>query len=135
MARTSLATALANFHPRLADHYLHPTPQASWIWQHWPSANDPLPEVFAERLSGFEGLPRLPVAAPGCTKALLAGTGPTPVLKPRGCGALDVPAWCQESGRLCYANRSGNGWVFVRAPVQASFTYEVARQAGAVVRP
>jgi hypothetical protein len=119
-----LAWSLVMFHPHLGDHYLRPTPLAGWLWERWPAADDPLPEVFCERLGRQEGTQELPRATPGCSKVLLAA-GPTGVTWPDGCPPGDVPDWCRVAGTLCYANRADSGWSFALAPRQAGFTYRL----------
>jgi len=124
LATFGLVWSLVMFHPHLGDHYLRPTPLAAWLWARWPAADNPLPEVFCERLAGEEGTQELPRATPGCTKVLLAA-GPLGPRWPDDCAQTDVPARCAVPGRLCYANRAGGGWSFVEAPSQAGFRYRL----------
>ena len=51
-----------------------PTRLASFLWTRHPSFDNPLPEIFAERLRGLDEN-WLPVATPGCEKVLLPGRG------------------------------------------------------------
>jgi len=61
--------------------------------------------VFAESL-GEPDRRRVPVATPGCEKALLVGRGDAQGMWPAPCYPADVPPACRVPGRLCYANRS-----------------------------
>ena len=45
-----------SFHPKRLEQRSEPTTFARWLWQRHPAVDNPLPEVFAERLSGFDGL-------------------------------------------------------------------------------
>jgi hypothetical protein len=124
LATLGLAWSLVFFHPHLGDHYLRPTPLAAWLWEHVPGADNPLPEIFCERLSGREGVQDLPLATPGCSKALLAA-GPSGTAWPAGCHGGGVPAWCAVQGALCYANAGGSGWGFAEVPKQAGFQHRL----------
>ncbi len=115
LALASLIWCCVVFAPRRPDHYLQPTPIASRLWSTWPALDNPVAEVFAERVSGREPSPPPPVATADCSKVLLAGRDGQPAW-PSRCTPAPAPAFCLESGALCYANRSGAGYGFSRAP-------------------
>jgi hypothetical protein len=124
LAPVALASCLwcaVAFQPRLPERSGTPSRAASIIWARWPSADNPLTEVFVERLSYAEpGL--APVATPGCTKVLLIdGNWPVP------CRPEPAPPWCAAAGALCYANRDGPGYLFVRAADPAGYAFERRR--------
>jgi hypothetical protein len=119
IAATVLFAALF-LHPRFSDSGAgpRPTPLASMLWTRWPALDNPLPEVFAERLGHVDGMPPVPVATGQCEKALVIGTGRS-VEWPSQCpGGLSPPASCTSAGALCYVN----GSTFTRAPEQPGFT-------------
>jgi hypothetical protein len=98
----SVVISLAVAHPRHPDHFNGgPGYAARFLWARAPRLDNPLAEVFSERLrQGEPGL--VPVATASCSKVLLVdGVAPTE------CPVDGVPAWCREPGALCYANRSG----------------------------
>jgi hypothetical protein len=97
------------FRPSLPEEYLHPTQLALTIWTRHPTWDNPLPEIFAERLRHKDGA-NLLASTPGCEKALLQdGQWPTPCLE------IPVPLACRASSSLCYANRRAAGkYDFVR---------------------
>lgn len=98
------------FHP-MKPLNLNPTPVAAWLWENHPSLHNPLPEIFIERVLRSE-VKILPIANESCSKVLLiAGRWPMEC-PPQG----TVPLICHPEGRLCYANRTGSGYRFVRAP-------------------
>jgi hypothetical protein len=115
-------------HPRRAEQHLAPTPFAAWLWTHTPALDNPLPEVFAERVSGHESErgPRLPVATPACSK-VLAQRSETGVWWPLRCPPpLDGPT---SEATFVYANRAGSGWRWSAAPSQPAFTPSRAGEA------
>lgn len=100
---SSAVWSLLFFQPSAPEHYLSPTSTAAWVWSHHPSWDDPLPEIFAERLRHKDGVNTL-AATPDCAKALvLGGQWPAP------CEARTLPDACQSPGALCYANRRPDG--------------------------
>ena len=107
----SLASSLWSivaFQPRLPENYCTPTRLASLLWTRWPAIDNPLPEVFVERLWGGE-LGLAPVATPGCAKVLLIeGQWPVP------CAPQATPSACGTADAICYANRTNSGYGFVR---------------------
>lgn len=122
LALSSCAWCVVAFHPALPERYKAPTGAASLIWERWPRLDNPLPEVFAERVSGEEpGL--IPVATASCSKILVAGgTWPVP------CAPQPAPAACRSAESLCYANRAGDRYVFTEVTQGASYTFERQRQ-------
>jgi hypothetical protein len=103
------------FAPRFPDRSLVPTPLAARLWTKWPALDNPLAEIFAERLTGRDPAPPPPVATAGCEKVLLLGRGRQP-LWPKGCAGGPAPDYCTVPGALCYANRVSKGYRFARAP-------------------
>jgi len=121
LALASCLWCIVAFQPRQLETYCAPTRIASLIWDRWPSLDNPLPEIFTERLSAAEpGL--APVATPGCTKVLLVG-GQWPV----PCPPQPVPPICAPPDALCYANRAGTGYDFVHVPPPRFYTFERRR--------
>jgi len=121
LAAVSLAYGLGDYHPRMAERYLTPTPVAEWIWTHVPGLDRPLPEVFAERAWGFPPLGRVPASTPACEKALLMGDG-TPVGRwPLPCAPAEKPLPCRAPGVFCYAHPVPGGYSFARGPAQPTF--------------
>jgi len=109
----SLASSLWSivaFQPRLPENYCTPSRLAGVLWTRWPAIDNPLPEVFVERLWGGE-LGLAPVGTPGCAKVLLIG-GQWPV----PCPPQATPPACGTPDAICYANRTTSGYGFVRAP-------------------
>jgi hypothetical protein len=103
----SAVWTVAMFRPSLAEGHLRPSAAALFLWTRLPAANNPLPEIFFEREAGTEG-PWVPVATPGCEKALIiAGRWP------EACAARPVPDWCAMPLALCYANATGGEPAFV----------------------
>jgi hypothetical protein len=118
LVAVSVALAWFLFRPSLADRAgASPNTLASLAWRMVPSLENPLPEVFAERVSGLDGNPPVPVALPGCEKVLTRGDG-ADAAWPFPCEPRPAPAACTIRNALCYAN----GEAFVVAPSQASFT-------------
>jgi hypothetical protein len=115
LVAASLVWCTVVFAPRQPDHYLRPTWLAMHLWTSWPAADNPLAEIFAERLSGREPSPAPPVATPDCQKVLLEGPGGEPAWPP-ACAPVPAPDSCRDEGALCYANRHGGGYVFTPAP-------------------
>ena len=121
LAAGSLLVALADYHPRMRQRYVTPTPIADWLWRHWPAATNPLPEVFAERTAHFEGAGVVPTATARCEKALLVGDGSPVGAWPLWCRPMEVPPSCSLAGAYCYANQTPGGYSFVTAPRQRGF--------------
>ena len=110
-ATISCVWCLFAFHPGLPEEYGKPSWLGSYLWTRWPSLNNPLPEVFAERLGGGD-LSWLPVATAGCEKVLLLGRGEQGMW-PAPCYPAEIPESCRARDELCYANRSGASYSFV----------------------
>ena len=88
------------------------------LYDRFPWAFNPLPEVFAERTGGADGVVALPAANRSCSKVLLIGNGSGVTGWPIPCRPVPPPAWCTGAGRLCYANEwRGSRW-FMGAPWQ-----------------
>lgn len=107
----------AAFRPVFDDgRALRPTILASAVWAHWPGLDNPVPEVFAERTSGWDGAPPVPATDVQCRKVLTVGTG-TEALFPFPCEPLRAPDACTHAGALGYANAGR----FSVAPFQRGF--------------
>jgi hypothetical protein len=116
------------FHPARAEAADQPTRLASFLWTRYPSIDNPLPEIFAERLRGLDEN-WLPVATPGCEKVLLPGRGGRDSVWPMPCAPVSVPARCQVAGATCYANRTKTGYAFVSPRVLTPQAFRLARGA------
>ena len=112
------------FAPRWSEHGNDQSTLARLLSTYAPAWYNPLPEVFAERVTGGDERQALPVATPGCTKVLLAGDGTARPAWPIPCLPQDVPAECSRTGALCYANGHPGAYSFSRAPRQAGFSYD-----------
>jgi hypothetical protein len=131
MAIPALAAAVLGvwaFHPARAETPGRPTRLASFLWTRYPSLDNPLPEVFDERLRGLDEN-WLPVATPGCEKVLLPGRAGRDSVWPMPCAPSAIPARCQASGALCYANRTATGYTFVTARVSGPQVFRLDRAA------
>jgi hypothetical protein len=102
-------------HPERPDAGVTPRPTAlaGMVWTYVPGLDNPLPEVFVERVRHADGIAATPTAFAGCAKSLLVGGIP-----PDGCPADDIPRICTAPGALCYSN----GGVAEQAPLQPGFT-------------
>jgi len=127
-AVVSAALGVWAFHPARAEAADQPTRLASFLWTRHPSIDNPLPEIFAERLRGLDEN-WLPVATPGCEKVLLPGRGGRDSVWPMPCAPVTPPARCQEPGATCYANRTRTGYEFVGTGVSAPQPFRLARGA------
>jgi hypothetical protein len=115
-----VATSWYAFRPELVDRGgSTPSLGATMIWTRWPWLDNPLPEVFAERVSGVDGVPPVPIAVTGCSKALIRGDG-AETWWPFPCNPRQAPAECVAAGALCYAN----GARFMVAPNQPAFRFD-----------
>jgi hypothetical protein len=121
LALGSVASTFAGYHPRQSEDFLAPTTVASRLWHRHPGLDNPLPEVFAERVGGREADDLLPAATERCEKALLVGDGTERGAWPLWCDPRPKPPECRVDGRFCYANCSAGGCRFVRAPRQPAF--------------
>lgn len=113
------------FAPALPERYLQPTRFASYLWSRTPDTDNPVAEIFAERVGGIDSS-RPPVATPGCEKVLLVGDGSTAAW-PERCTSTDLPDFCRVAGGLCYANKTRNGYDFARAPATPAWRARIAR--------
>ena len=127
-AVASAALGVWAFHPARAESVDRPTRLASFLWTRHPSIDNPLPEIFAERLRGLDEN-WLPVATPGCEKILLPGRGGRDSVWPMPCAPVSVPARCQVAGATCYANRTKTGYAFVSPRVSMPQAFRLARGA------
>jgi hypothetical protein len=125
----SVLFAAYMFRPRLGDAGTRPSPTrlAMLVWTRAPALDNPLPEVFAERVGHVDGAAEIPVATDRCEKALVFGVGAS-VIWPASCAPREAPAACVEYGALCYANH--DSWT--AAPAQP-FMDGVARERAAAV--
>jgi len=118
LALASCVWCIVDFHPSRPERYTAPTRAASIIWERWPWLDNPLPEIFSERVSGEEpGL--VPAATPGCSKVLLVG-GSWPV----PCFPQSAPAVCGSLQSLCYANRHEDGYAFVPVAMPPAYMFD-----------
>lgn len=125
LAAASMLWSMVWFAPSRPENYLRPTRLAAALWQRWPAADNPLVEVFAERVSGSEPAPQPPLATPGCEKVLIVGRGSgSPTQWPGRCTPETAPPFCREVDVLCYANRTSGTYAFTRLPVLNTWTPE-----------
>jgi hypothetical protein len=126
LSAASMVWCTVTFAPRLPDNYLTPTRLAGAVWRRWPALDNPLAEIFAERLSGRDpGRP--PVATSGCEKVLLLADS-SGVRWPEHCAEARVPSLCSQPDALCYANQTRNGYAFARAPTSPSWRRDRVRE-------
>jgi hypothetical protein len=126
-AVASAALGIWAFHPARPEAADRPTRLASFLWTRHPSVDNPLPEVFVERLRGLDEN-WLPAATPGCEKVLLPGRGARSGVWPIPCAPVTPPARCQQPGATCYANRTKMGYEFVSPRVSAPQVFRLDRQ-------
>jgi hypothetical protein len=136
-AQTALAIAstiynVALFAPQRPEAYLQPTPLAAALWTRFPGLDNPVSEIFAERIAGAEPPPQPPLATPNCEKVLIIGVGGDALWPPR-CRPAAVTDACRKVDQLCYANLTGNGYRFVRAPTSPSWFAQMSRLPAIVV--
>ncbi len=124
----STALGVWAFHPARPEAADRPTRLASYLWTRHPSLDNPLPEIFAERLRGLDEN-WLPVATPGCEKVLLPGRGGRDSVWPMPCVPVTPPARCQAPGATCYANRTRTGYEFVSPSVSTPQVFRLSRSA------
>ncbi len=109
LAASAVASAvwsLVVYHPARPEFFLAPTRLAAWLWERHPALDRPLPEVFAERLTGLDIFTKLypPAATASCSKVLLVEAR-----WPRHCAPVPTPGACAAPGEYCYANRRADG--------------------------
>jgi hypothetical protein len=97
--------------------YLTPSRIAAWIWANLPWLDNPPREIFFERTAHRE-VPFQAVATDSCSKVLVVSGA-----WPASCRMPDqMPSFCSAGQaadareNACYANRSGSGYTFARAP-------------------
>lgn len=128
-AALSAAWSLTLFHPRWPENYTRPSRAAEFLWSRYPGLDHPTPEVFGERLTHREP-PIFPIATATCSKVLLfEGRWPnrceplaqafSPADVPR------MPARCRRNGRVCYANRTRDGYSFVESAVPPGLDFRI----------
>jgi len=117
----SCVVSLMAFRPAWLERREGPSGVAAMLWSRWPALDNPLPEVFAERVTGVDGAPPVPAATQGCRKILIRGDG-TDAWWPFPCEPAAAPPACVRINALCYVN---NG-VFSPAPTQPRFTFDPA---------
>jgi hypothetical protein len=116
----ALLSAVASafmYGPAIPENAREPSLLARYLWTRHPGWNNPLPEVFAE-VSAHQEVRSAPIWTRDCEKVLLIGRE-NAVPFPIPCVPAPVPAECTQEGALCYANRDGKGYRFVRAPGSA----------------
>ncbi len=129
LAAASCLWCVVLFHPAVPENYARPSRAAQWVWTTVPWADNPLPEVFAERASGAADWGWPPQATPGCEKVLTLGDGRA-ATGPAACGTLPAPADCLIVDALCYANRRDGGYDFRPAPRQAGYLQRMHQTLG-----
>ena len=115
LAVISSATSVVAFHPGVPQLGREPTTLATWLWTKQPTWQNPLPEVFSEIATGTEGT-IVPAATAGCEKVLLSSGATEDGVWPVPCYPAELKPPCSARDSICYANRAGRGYVFVRAP-------------------
>src|SRR5262249_42756956 len=106
----SVAYDVAAYRPQRPERFGEPTALAALLWKRVPWLDDPLPEVFVERLTGYDltEVPLVPAATADCSKALLIG-GRWPPPRPRHAPPGALPAVCAVPGPFCSPNRGPAG--------------------------
>jgi hypothetical protein len=119
LCAASFVFSLVTFAPRRPESYLTPSPVAAWLWREVPGLDSPLPEVFAERVTGRDGAVRLPAATADCHKVLTVGPA-AGSWWPLRCRPPD--AWPPPPlARLLYANQAAAALRWSPAPAQPAF--------------
>jgi hypothetical protein len=102
--------------PARPEGWLRPTWLADAVWRHVPVLDNPLPEVFYERVGQRESAAIAPIAFGGCSKILVVDGR-----LPDECSVdVTLPQHCLEAA--CYANRTGTGYTVTVAPLRGSTT-------------
>jgi hypothetical protein len=106
VAVLSAAWALVVYHPERAENFRRPTRLAAALWEHVPWLDNPLPEIFVERLTGYDitAAALIPAATASCSKVLLIGGQ-----WPQHCRSTAIPLGCAAPGVYCYAIRRADG--------------------------
>jgi hypothetical protein len=108
-AATVAWTAVTFLPSRSEQDIFQPTRLASWVWRHHPGAENPLAEVFYQKVGHTPGSPQ-PAALPNCAKVLVVYG------EWARCPVGPVPPRCRA--KPCYANRDGDHYEFVAAPLR-----------------
>jgi hypothetical protein len=108
---SSLISAVA-FNPSVPQNSREPTWLAMFLWTKFPAWNNPLPEVFIETELHVDE-PLMPATTAGCEKILVAGGDASAGVWPMPCFPASIPAECQRTGAVCYANLVGRRYEFV----------------------
>lgn len=127
LAAASAAWSVVWFRPAVPEVYDRPTRLAAWLWHEHPTWHDPLPEIFAERLTALDEN-WLPVATAGCEKVLLTGRGGRDSAWPVPCAPVAIPPACDRPGSLCYANRTPRGYDFSVPSVATPQAFRLRRE-------
>src|SRR5262249_16347501 len=112
----SALMTLVLFLPSYTERANSPNRLATLLWSALPGVDDPLPEGFAERVTGIDGTPPVPAATAGCGKILIRGDG-TDAWWPFPCEPRTAPSLCTRLNALCYVNAGA----FAVAPSQPRF--------------
>jgi hypothetical protein len=102
-------TAVTFLPSRSEQDIFQPTRLASWVWRHHPGADNPLAEVFYLKVGHAYGSPQ-PAALPNCAKVLVVYG------EWARCPVGPLPSRCRTDP--CYANRDGDRYEFVEAPLR-----------------
>jgi hypothetical protein len=114
-AVSSAIISVVAFRPGVRENAREPTWLATWVWTKAPGWHNPVPETFIEALTGVERY-AVPVSTPRCEKVLIAGYAADEGVWPIPCYPQAASVRCRTAGTLCYANRDGPRYDFVRAP-------------------
>jgi hypothetical protein len=117
----TVASSWFAFRPALPERYTSPSALADLLWSRWPGLDNPLPEVFAERVTARESPARVPAGVAGCAKVLVRGDG-AEAWWPFPCEPRESPPWCTAANALCYVNQG----TFATVPPQPAFTFDPA---------
>lgn len=121
-AAVSSTACVMVYAPRFGENYWAPSRLAAFLWTEHPALDNPLPEIFAERLLGKGDTSWLPLATSGCEKVLLVGGDGHDVAWPVPCGPQQAPEVCMAKAALCYANLVDGTYRFRKAPGQPAFS-------------
>jgi hypothetical protein len=116
-AVASFLISLFAFHPAVPQNSREPTWLATFLWTRFPAWNNPLPEVFIESELQVAD-PWVPVSTAGCEKVLVAGRDGEESVWPVPCYPAQLPAECQPTGAMCYANLKDQRYEFTPVPAR-----------------
>jgi hypothetical protein len=111
----SVLFSMIVYHPARPENWTQPTRLSQWVWTHRPAWSNPMPEVFAETLR-HDDRTVVPTATRQCEKIVLGGDVFPDGAWPVPCAPTPLPTFCSDAGAVCYANRTGVTYSFVRAP-------------------